>query len=220
MALLTALPEQPDDLHGLLEHLEAKVGLGPAVAEDVLVERLAGPDAEVEAPVVQDRARRRRLRDHRRVDADRRTGHPGGDRQRRGLRQRPDYRPDEPAVSLLVVPGVIVVGDPQGVKAGLLGLLGLLDQLARVVFLAREEISDLHPATLPDPRAAPNASGSRGDAQRVERRPSASPPSMAGARSGRSSCAKRFGFGSMVSECSLVEPAGESSSDPMMESEF
>ena len=46
-------PQPADDLDGLLEHLEALVGTGPAVAEDVLVERLAAPDAECEAPAEQ-----------------------------------------------------------------------------------------------------------------------------------------------------------------------
>ena len=54
MARAAALPEQPDDLDRLLEHLQAHVGLGPAVAEDVLVERLAAADAEREATVEQD----------------------------------------------------------------------------------------------------------------------------------------------------------------------
>src|SRR5437667_1911894 len=49
MAALAAVPEHADDLHGLLEHLSAHARLGPAVAEDVLVQRLAGPDAELEA---------------------------------------------------------------------------------------------------------------------------------------------------------------------------
>ena len=49
MAVLAALPQRPHDLDGLLEHLQAHVGRRPAVAEDVLVERLAAADAEGEA---------------------------------------------------------------------------------------------------------------------------------------------------------------------------
>ena len=144
VALLPALPERADDLDGLLEHLQPHVGLGPAVAEDVLVERFAAADAEREPPVVQDAAGRRGLSDDRRMDPDRRTGDAGGDGQARGRAERADHGPHEARVALLVVPGVVVVGDPERVEAGLLGLLGLLDQLARVVLLAGEEIADLH----------------------------------------------------------------------------
>jgi predicted kinase len=49
------LPERADHLHRLLEHLEAFVGLRPAVAEDVLVERLAAAQAERDAPFQQHR---------------------------------------------------------------------------------------------------------------------------------------------------------------------
>src|SRR5205814_9291930 len=49
VALEAALPQQADHLHGLLEHLQPYVGLGPHGAEDVLVERLAATDAEGEA---------------------------------------------------------------------------------------------------------------------------------------------------------------------------
>jgi hypothetical protein len=70
VALLAALPEQADDdLDGLLEHLQAQVGLRPAVAEDMHVERLARADAEREAALVHDAAGRGRLGDDRRVDA-------------------------------------------------------------------------------------------------------------------------------------------------------
>ena len=51
VVLGAALPQHPNDLDGLLEHLEPLVGLGPGVAEDVLVERLAAADAEAEVPV-------------------------------------------------------------------------------------------------------------------------------------------------------------------------
>ena len=51
-AVSLALPQLAHDLDGLLEHLQPYVGLRPRVAEDVLVERLAGADAEHE-PAVQ-----------------------------------------------------------------------------------------------------------------------------------------------------------------------
>jgi hypothetical protein len=49
-----AAPESAHDLDRLLELLQPYVGLWPAVAEDVLVERLAAADAEGEAAVEQD----------------------------------------------------------------------------------------------------------------------------------------------------------------------
>jgi hypothetical protein len=129
VAALAALPQVAHDLDGLLEHLQAHVGLGPVRAEDVLVERLARADAEVEAAAEHDCARRRGLGDDRRVDADRRAGHAGGDNQIGCLGYRPDHRPDEGAVALLVVPRVVVVGDPQRVEARRLGAPRLLDEL-------------------------------------------------------------------------------------------
>ena len=84
------------DLDRLLEHLQAHVGLGPVVAQDVLVERLAGADAEREAAVEQDGRRGRGLGDDRRVDAHRRAGHAGGDvHAGRRLGERADHRPHE-----------------------------------------------------------------------------------------------------------------------------
>ncbi len=144
VAALAALPQRADDLDGLLEHLQAHVGLGPAVAEDVLVERLAAAHAEVEAPVEQHGARGGGLGDDRRVDAHRRAGDARRDRQRRGLRERADDRPHEGAVALLVVPRVVVVGDPQRVEAGRLGAAGLVDEVAGRELLGRKEVADLH----------------------------------------------------------------------------
>jgi hypothetical protein len=56
MALVAALPQHPDDLDGLLEHLEAHIGFGPAVAEDVLVERFA--ESVATTPAMPTRSRR------------------------------------------------------------------------------------------------------------------------------------------------------------------
>jgi hypothetical protein len=85
VAVLAARPQRAHDLDGLLEHLQAHVGLGPVRAEDVLVERLAAADPEVEAALEQHGAGRRRLGDHRRVDANGRARHARGHRQARGL---------------------------------------------------------------------------------------------------------------------------------------
>src|SRR4030095_8184476 len=97
MAALTALPQRADDLDGLLEHLEAHVDLGPAVAEDVLVERLAAAHAQLAAALEQHGAGGRGLSDDRGVDADGGAGDAGRDRQARGLRDGADRRPHERA---------------------------------------------------------------------------------------------------------------------------
>jgi len=144
MALLAALPQQADHLDSLLEHLQAHVGLGPAVAQDVLVERLAAADAEPEAPLVHDRASRGGLRDDGRVDAHGGAGDAGGDRQLGDLSERPDDRPHERAVPLLVVPRVVVVGDPQRMEARLFGAPRLVDELTRPELLTRQEAPDPH----------------------------------------------------------------------------
>ena len=86
----------------------------PAVAEDVLVQRLAAADAEAEAAGHHRRRRRRRLGHDRRVDAHRRAGDGGQPAHRaRGLRDAAEHAPHERALALLVVPGVEVVGDPR-----------------------------------------------------------------------------------------------------------
>ena len=60
------------------------------------------------------------------------------------LRDRPDHRPHEGAVSLLVVPRVVVVGDPEGVEARGLRPPGLLDQCERGVLLTGKGETDVH----------------------------------------------------------------------------
>src|SRR5919112_1210327 len=143
MADEAALPELAHDLHGLFEHLQAGVDPGPAVAEDVLVEVLAAADPEPEAALQGQGGGGRGLGEDGRVDADRGAGDPGGDREAGGGGDPADHRPHERALALVVVPGVVVVGDPHRPEAGLLGLLGLADQLGRAVLLAGQEVADL-----------------------------------------------------------------------------
>ena len=81
----------------------------PRVAEDVLVERLPGPDAEDEPAVELHGRGGGGLGEHRRVNADRRAGHRRGDGQVDRLGQRADHRPHERALALVVVPRVEVV---------------------------------------------------------------------------------------------------------------
>src|SRR5436309_2189896 len=65
-----------------------------------------------------------------------------------GAVARADRRPYERAVSLLVVPRVVMVGDPQTLEAGLLRLHGLRDQILWPPLLAREEVANLHICSL------------------------------------------------------------------------
>ena len=51
------------------------------------------------------------------------------------------HRPDEARVPLLIEPGVEVIGDPQGLEAGLLRQPGLPDQLGGAVFLRGQEVA-------------------------------------------------------------------------------
>jgi hypothetical protein len=168
MAAVAALPEQPDHVDGLLEHLQVHVGLRPAVAEDVLVLGLAAADAELEAAVVRHAAGRRGLRDHRGVDPHGRARDRGRDRQGRRLRQRADHRPHERAMALLVVPRVVVVRDPQGMEAGRLGATGLLHEIARTELLAGKQASDLHASELPGHTRPGSAGGHIPDSDPVE----------------------------------------------------
>ena len=145
MALHAALPQAADDVHGLLQHRPALLRARPAIAQDVLVERLAAAEPEREAPFEQDRAGRGGLRDDRRVDPHGRARDGGRDLHLRGrVRERPDHRPHARAVALRVVPRVIVVGDPQAREARVLSHPSLREQLARGILLARQEVADPH----------------------------------------------------------------------------
>jgi hypothetical protein len=84
MTLLAALPQQADHFDRFLEHLQAHGPFRPRIAVDVLVQVLAGADAEEEAPGHQRRRRRRRLRDDRRMDPPDRTRDAGAEPQPAG----------------------------------------------------------------------------------------------------------------------------------------
>jgi hypothetical protein len=151
-----AAPESAHDLDSLLEHLQSHVGLWPAVAEDVFVERLAAADAEGEVAVEQDLRGGRGLGDDGGVNADGRAG--DGRRHRQadaGARESADHAPDERRLALLAVPRVVVVGDPEPVEPGPFGGARLSYQLRRSIFLTRQEEAQSHPLRVP-PFAVPN----------------------------------------------------------------
>jgi hypothetical protein len=135
-------PQLANDLDRLLQHLEPYVDLGPSVTEDVLVQCLARSHAKAEPAWQQRGGRGGGLRDDRWMDAQVGAGHRRRDRKVDCLGQRADHRPDERTLPLLVVPGMEVVGDPQGIEAGVLGAAGLIDERVRVVLLAGQEVAD------------------------------------------------------------------------------
>ena len=140
------------------QHLLADLDRRPPLPEHVLVERLAGADAEEEAALEEQGRRRRRLGDDRRVDAQDRAGHAGPDADgRRRLGHAAEDRPHERAVALLVDPRVEVVRDRQEVEARLLGQARMAHQVGRSVLLAGECVA---------PRGhGPSSTPGRGPAQ-------------------------------------------------------
>ena len=143
--LRAAPPQQPHHFDGLLEHLAAHAARGPSVTQDVLVQRLAGTDAEEEAPRHHHGRRGGGLRDHGRVDARGGAGHgrshvdPVGDG-----RDPAQHGPDERALPLTVRPWVVVVGDGDEAEPDLLRTRGAPHHADRIELLAREVIADLH----------------------------------------------------------------------------
>jgi len=134
-----APPEEPDDLERLAEHLSSDAGRWPSPPDQVLVQLLAGPDAERETAAAQARDCRGGLRDDRRVVAERGAGD-GGD-QADALRlcsYRSEDGPRERGMSLARQPGVIVVGDRDEVEAGFLGAARVPDERRRAMLLGHE----------------------------------------------------------------------------------
>jgi hypothetical protein len=143
--LVLAAEERADHLDRLLEHLEPFVRPRPPVAEHVLVEILAGPDAEEEAAVHQRLRGCRGVRDDRRVQPDQRARHGGAELDALGrLRDRADHAPDERAVTLSVDPRVDVVGDQHVSEARCLRALRVLDELGGRMLFGGEPVADFH----------------------------------------------------------------------------
>src|SRR5439155_11159329 len=121
---LAASEQRTHQVDRLLEHLATDLKRWPAAADDVLVQVLAGPDAEEEASFEHDVRRRRGLGDDRRVYADDRARDAGahGELRRRG--DPTDDRPDERALALPVDPRVEVIGELDVRETGRLCALG------------------------------------------------------------------------------------------------
>src|SRR5205085_805664 len=135
----TAFPEQADQFDGFFDALGTLIVRRPLVAENVLVERFAGADAEKEAARHHRRAGRRRLCDDGRMDAKCRAGHTGSELEVFGdLTDAADDAPDKRALSLLVYPRVEVIRDERKRKARLFGAMRIMNQIIRRVFFARQ----------------------------------------------------------------------------------
>src|SRR6185437_14965604 len=97
--------------------------LGPIVAGDMLVERLARAHAKIEAARIHRFERGGGLRQNRRMVAWPRSGDSGAEDDATGLRsQRSQPCPDERRLPLLRRPGMKVVGGHNAAETSILGL--------------------------------------------------------------------------------------------------
>ena len=124
--------------------------LRPFAADDVLVQCLAGAQAEPEATGVHGAERRRGVGDDRGVVAESGARHRGAEGQLGALAQRAHEAPRERGLSLLRRPGMEVLADLEaGVEAGGLGLLGPIEQVRRMELLEHACVPDLRHAVKP-----------------------------------------------------------------------
>ncbi len=143
---VAALPEQPDDLQRLAQHLVAHPHrVGKLQSHHMFVEAFTGADAEGEAAAGDQRGGRGGLGHDGGVVAQRRAGDAGGQADPFGARgDRAEHAPGERGMALVVEPGMEMVTDLDEVEAGLLGRHGLPDEVVRPVALGRELVSDGH----------------------------------------------------------------------------
>ena len=167
-----------DDLDGLEHHRAADRHLRPDPADDVLVERLAGAQAQVEPARIHGPEGRRGMGDDRRVVAEARAGDGGPERQRRPLAERAHEGPGEGARALLRRPRMEVLADHEaGLEAGVLGRGAVVQQVGRLELLEHRRVADL------GHRGGVSASGGREGG----RRPQAYRVGRTSARPGRAS---------------------------------
>ena len=144
---VVAVEQRTDDLDGLGEHRVALADRGPALAHDVLVEALARPEPEPEAPAGEDLHRRRLLGHHRRVVAQDRAGHVGHQRDTlRRLRGGAEDGPRVARVPLGLEPGLVVVADHGEVEAHRLGALQVAHELVRPGLLGHHRVAEIRHA--------------------------------------------------------------------------
>ena len=139
-----AAEELRDDLDRLEHHRRADADLRPLAADHVLVQRLAGAEAEPEAPRVHRAEGRRRVGDHGGVVAEAGAGDGGAEGELRALSERAHERPREGRLPLLGRPGMEVLADLEArVESGGLGPLGPVEQVGRVELLEHAGVADL-----------------------------------------------------------------------------
>jgi len=135
MADLLPAPQQADDFDGFLQHLQPHVCRRPMVAKDVLIQVLAGADAQLEAAVQEQRRRGGGLGGHDRMDARGRTRHCGRHPEAGRGCDAADHAPHERTLPLLLQPRVEVIGDAHRLHAGVGRQSGLPHELPRIMLL-------------------------------------------------------------------------------------
>ena len=158
---LLAVEQRPMTSSASLEHLVAHADRRPALADDVLVEVLAGAEAEAEAPAGEDLHGRGLLRDDRRVVAQDRARHVGHQPDALGgMGRGAEDRPRVARVALGLQPRLVVVADHREVEARLLGPLDVAHQLVGARLLAHHRVAEFrHACGLPDRRGSDSPVG-------------------------------------------------------------
>ena len=143
-----ATPERSDHVDRFGEPLSSLGDARPALRVRLLVESLAGPDAEHEPPPEQHRRRCRGVRHVDRMVPRDHRGHAHTDLDAIGLAgDRADGRPHMSRMSLRGSPRLQMVGDHHGVEPDRVGPAGVANELHGVVLLGRQ------PPAEPDPAA-------------------------------------------------------------------
>src|SRR5215211_7605309 len=143
-AVLDDLPREESayNLDGLHEDAQAGRRLGPVIADDVLVQRLARAEAEPEASRVHSFQRRRTLGDYGRMVPKARRGHARTETEVRGGTQSAHPGPHEGALTLIRGPGMEVVRGHDRAEPRLLSLFAPPQQLRRVELLEHRSVAN------------------------------------------------------------------------------
>jgi len=127
--LWTTLPELPDDLDRLNQHCLPELDRRPSIAEDVLVEILAGADAKKKSSRHHRGGRSCRLRDDRWMNPENRASDTGTEpKPRRRMGNAADRSPNKGGMALPANPRVEVIRNERIRESGLFGLDGKIDQ--------------------------------------------------------------------------------------------
>ena len=137
-----AREEPADDLDGL--HQDAQPGrrLGPVIADDVFVQRLARAESEPEASRVHRFERRRSLGDYGRMVAEARRRHARAEAEVRGRAKSAHPGPDEGALALIRGPGVEVIRGHHGTEPRLFGRLTPIQKIRGMELLEHRRIAN------------------------------------------------------------------------------